>query len=216
MQLKIYWVLLVFGFLTIIAVGPFALLMGEGAETAMIVTAAFLILFLSLAFWGGIMEQRFNGSRSWPETWQDILILPFLIALWEPFSRKNTHWWHWKHFTQEVPSHYLTPPQKDPTAKDRSKNRWSALWQTNFGWREVVVLSPKIASEFKIGFWCPEDKRPGKDRMLCSVVVKNGVAACLVGPKPIQFFAITNDGFTRLTVIERMRKKDLPKHIMLL
>lgn len=116
----------------------------------------------------------------------DYILGPILRIIWEPFSIKRSHFWHWQRYDNEINSATTVLP--DVTASPRY-NLWLKLWQTNFGWEKVVILQPEsYDGNYQIGFTSVEGEE-GKTE-LCSLILK-GKIAVLVGPYELSFFAIS-------------------------
>jgi hypothetical protein len=83
----------------------------------------------------------------------------------------------------------------------------------NWLWQEVVVLAPlptQLDRDYQVGF------RDGQDCQLCSIIVK-GEVALLLGPKAVEFFAVTRYGEpVLLQQVKMTKKRQLNPHIPLL
>jgi len=112
----------------------------------------------------------------------DRILWPTLKKSWERASRKNSHWWHWRRFRGQVTDVLYIRGDKDATH--------NVFLGTNFLWQEVVVLAPvpdQSHCDYMIGF------RDGKNVQICSIVV-HGQVAVLLGPRAVDFFAVTRYG----------------------
>ena len=144
--------------------------------------------------------------RTNPSNWKDAVLWPILRVLFEPFSRKQSHWWHWRKIDPGAwprnsirPILNIPPGELDLTARERT-GPWSRFWQTNFGWRKVVIVRPgdwdwttwneqKHSQPYQVGFFLPGHGHG----YICSVVIKGTPCALLLGPRPVDFFAIYPD-----------------------
>lgn len=144
----------------------------------------------------------------------DFLFWPLLRPIWEKLlgSRKNSHFWHWRNFSTLI-AYPLNEVPPDTTACSR-KNVWANFWESNFHWKECVILAPANNSgPFQMGY----EAREGRTnlRKLCTIVL-DGPFAALRGPDPTIFFAVTLDGApVRLQIMRLLSKKDLPPDIFL-
>ncbi len=133
------------------------------------------------------------------------------------FTRKESMFWHWGPFPNKPPFTILIPG--DPNAKLR-KGWWQGIWQTNFGWKKVVVLEPMIDKDtpypkaYRIGFISDMEQR----QQVCAVLLK-GRCACLIGPHATKFFAVVmNTQFLQLRVVpdSATTKQELDRSITLI
>jgi len=143
-----------------------------------------------------------------PKHWLDFIFWPILKICWEPFSKKRSHFWHWLE--------YPNIPQKTLTIRGIKKEKpregfWPNFWQTNFGWKNVVVIEPHTKGLYNIGLW---DKTFGR-KQLCSCLCK-GRIGLLIGPSDVEFFALDKKGdYCDLIFVESTTKKELSKTIKL-
>jgi hypothetical protein len=126
--------------------------------------------------------------RKSPYHWLDFTPLPILLKIfWEPFSKKKSHWWHWRKFDQSKVRHELNVEgYSDAQPRDTVIQN---LVQTNFKWQHVLILEPDtdgLNKYYQIGFLEPKSGICQK----CSLVLK-GLTAVLVGPNDVLFFAVS-------------------------
>lgn len=135
----------------------------------------------------------------------DYLLWPLLQRTWEKWSKKRSHWWHWRSFAGEVVAPLFV--RADITATK------SVFWGSNFHWQEVVILQPlpeHAHRYYQVGF------RSGGVTQLCSLVV-DGPVAMLLGPRTVEFFAVTRYKQPVCLVLCRITKRrDLDPAIPLL
>ncbi|MFA6995432.1 MAG: hypothetical protein WC249_03445 [Patescibacteria group bacterium] len=149
----------------------------------------------------------------------DRLLWPILKIFWEPFSKKRSHWWHWKTFWGgQSPERHVTVIGKNVKNRDTF---WTMLTQTNFVWKNVVILKPvgdeiKDAHFYQVGYI--ENREKIEHIEICSILIPIGQAVgLLVGPNDITFFAINanNRQQISLKIINETTKNKL-KNILLL
>jgi hypothetical protein len=122
----------------------------------------------------------------------DFLLWPILKLIWEPFSLKRAHWWHWLTYAKEIPDHsYTVTVPGDKTAK-RADRGWPNFYERNFGWQTTALLfvhddKGQLAEDYHLGFRC------GNKTETCSILLSHGIAA-LIGPDDTIFFAVGKDG----------------------
>ncbi len=127
--------------------------------------------------------------ETYPKHIFDNVFWPVLQVIWEPFSKKRSHWWHW----QETP---LLPNLLDAglivpgySGSKIRKNFLSNLWQTNFGWKGVAIISPTdYQGKYRVGY--REFSESGCRSEVCSIVLSDKVAV-LRGPKNVVYFALS-------------------------
>jgi hypothetical protein len=125
------------------------------------------------------------------KTFFEWFLWPFLKILWEPFSKKRSHWWHWKSVNIEIPEGYGVFVRMNPFAKPRD-TFWSNLIQTNFGWKKVVIIEPinpvPHNGNYKIGFI---NSREFTNQKICEFLVRDGTkVALLCGPNHFEVFGV--------------------------
>lgn len=153
--------------------------------------------------------------RSSPVHWLDFWFWPVLRATWEPFSRKNSHFWH---YYDSESQHHPTPLvlEADPFALNRYSNGFSMFWATNFGDPTIVVVEAddhdglmQIAYKTTVG---------GKTiSQRCAVVVEKRFAL-IMSCVPIMLFAYSYPDYSpvNLRLLEIKKRKELPLEIPLL
>lgn len=151
------------------------------------------------------MNGKVVGSQ--PANLLDFVFWPLLKLFWEKFSRKQSHWWHWRTYRGTIGE--LLHVAGDNRLN--SHDWWHGIFLgTNFTWQQVVVLKAVDPVVYQIGF-CGRDIC-----QLCSVQV-NGVVALTIGPDDADFFGITADGQpVPLQELYRSTRWRLSKHIPLL
>jgi len=116
-----------------------------------------------------------------------------LWVLWEPLSRKQSHGWQWLEYDRSIPENFREGVDPDRNAKPR-RGWWSNFWQTNFGWKKVAIFRPVCpvpARSYRLGLISKEGEV--RKRQICTCIVE-GYCAALVGPDPVEFFAISYPG----------------------
>jgi len=146
-----------------------------------------------------------------PQHFLDRFLWPLLRLIWEPFSKKRSHWWHWKNTNLIYAEKNSTLTIKgNPSAGSRS-GFWRNLWQTNFGWKSALIIKPKLSTKYKVGFF------DHKEAKICSIIM-DGEIALLEGSDPVNFFAFSypeNEPIQLEIVKNNILKKDIPKNIYL-
>lgn len=71
---------------------------------------------------------------------ETIIFWPLIYLLWEPFSKKRSHWWNWSKYTKGISKGLLIKGRRGNKTRN---NLWDKLILTNFSWRECVILRPK-------------------------------------------------------------------------
>ncbi len=127
----------------------------------------------------------------WPGVWQDWLLgIPYAIFL-EPFTKKQSHSWHWQNYPRMIGTTVTVPG--DPTAKPVT-GLWSKFWNYNFGWKKVALIEPAIKGPYRVGFrmriYNQDTKIYEEVRKICNVTIYAPVCALLVGDRAVEFFAI--------------------------
>lgn len=152
-----------------------------------------------------------------PRHWLDIVLWPILRVLWEPFSRKQSHWWHWRRVDNRVMirAHSSIVVPRHSTSRE-GRSFWGNFFQRNFGWKHVAILTPSNPKyRYRIGFY-----RRGHfhERQLCSIILR-GPCAVLIGDEDINFFAVDAYGGDQLELDlfwATCPKKRLPKNVTLI
>lgn len=127
-----------------------------------------------------------------PRHWLNIVFWPILKLVWEPFSLKRSHWWHWLPYEEALPGdEYHLTIEGNPKAR-RADQFWSNFYERNFGWQKVALLhiyddKGRLAENYRLGYSC------GVKKEVCSILLNHGVGA-LVGPEDTMFFAIDQNG----------------------
>lgn len=144
--------------------------------------------------------RRFNFSIWWtrPVHLFDFALWWIIKLLWEPFSLKRSHWWHW--VTRVFPSNDNKPLAANGSGDDLERNtKWRKFWLTNFGWQKVVLIVPCItrdngvmseyAGYYQVG-WNQSDnpKFKANEFEMCTII-QHGIIGLLVGPGDVNFFA---------------------------
>jgi hypothetical protein len=156
--------------------------------------------------------------KTYPRHRLDVVLWPLLRLLWEPFSKKQSHWWHWRPYEGTVPENFREYMEGDGTARPR-KGILGNLIQTNFGWKKVAILGhsnhyghPIL---YQLGFTSTENGVRKKE--LCTVVL-NDYCAALLGPSPTEFFAVSYPEGNPIPIdlVVVSRKDHLPRNVVLL
>jgi hypothetical protein len=146
-----------------------------------------------------------------PKQFEDALFWPIIKTVWEPFSLKRSHWWHWINYDQ-IPNNLLSI-QPDEDAKPRHAGIRYNLIQTNFGWKKVAVLKPKkYSGKYQCGFVSQEGSK--YKTQLCTVILQ-GPVAVLLSPYGFNFFAKSypENNLLDLELIQVTTKYGLDKNI---
>lgn len=134
--------------------------------------------------------------ETYPKHFLDLVFWPFLKIIWEPLSKKGSHWWQWRPLpiTSELVSSSTLIPRYFGSRSRTSL--WSNFWQTNFGWQGVALVCPEgYKGKYQIGYIEPRGSRFKAE--ICSVVVM-GKIAVLRGPEDVLFFAFSYPAGERL------------------
>jgi len=118
----------------------------------------------------------------------DWLLWPILKIMWEPFSVKGSHWWHWRAYAFPADAAPLALEIKGDREAHDDAGAWQNFYQRNFGWQEVAILKAfdingNMIKNFRIGFISNIKCE------ICSVIADSNVGV-LIGPKNIRFFAV--------------------------
>lgn len=153
-----------------------------------------------------------------PRVWQDNLLWPILAKVFEPFSRKNAHWWHY--YNAPMPEHWIPRLSltEDRDAINRYGNLWNMFWATNFGDPNVVVLGPAfqpLPYHYQIGYVARVNNRLVVQR--CSIVL-NSLFGFILTDHPVGVWAESwpEREPIRLRVSHYTTRKQLAAHIPLL
>ena len=134
-----------------------------------------------------------------PKHWLDYVLWPLLRLVWEPFSLKRSHFWHWR----DYPVHYQLSNtvgfSGSPDARP-IRGWFSNLWQTNFGWKLAATLEGPAGMDYHLGFETVEN---GKTvQKICSIVLR-GKCAALIGSADVRFFMVSVNGKTSVPIAPR-------------
>jgi hypothetical protein len=168
---------------------------------------------LIIGLWavGELLPDKWHTS---PPSLYDWTLWPLLRVVWEPFSKKRSHWWHWRTYTGQI--HNSVVAKGHPKAIDRSI-AWENFYQTNFGWNDVVVLRPvDYNGLWHLGFSAKQDN--GQLTQYCAIVFEGQKKiAALVGPYDITFFAVSPEGPSiKLEITQVTTKSELAEDIPLI
>lgn len=149
----------------------------------------------------------------------DRLLWPILKIFWEPFSKKRSHWWHWKVFWGgQSEEKHVTVAGKNVKSRDTF---WSMLIQTNFVWKNVVILKPdgdkiKNVNFYQIGYI--ENRAEIEHIEICSILIPlEQEVGLLIGPNEVTFFAINADNHQQISlkIIGETTKSELENVLLL-
>lgn len=148
--------------------------------------------------------------------WSLALALEFALKV---LTKRQSRFWHWGPLCEYIPDEApfgMVSIGGDSDAKPRT-GKWSSFWQTNFGWKKVVILRPQTwMGLYHIGFMTVEN---GVPKIECCELLIEGAVACLVGPSDVDFFAVikSNGGydFVDLELIGITTKSRLPATVPL-
>lgn len=151
-----------------------------------------------------------NRFKTNPHHQLDGIFWTVLKIFWEPLSLKRSHWWHWINLPPEKLGNNFPFVVSNgcQTAKSR-EGFWPNFWQTNFGWKTAVIITPRTNGEYLIGFM-DENGRT----QICSIIM-NGHIALLEGPTKTKFFAISvndNKPIKLKIVVKNVPKKQIKKY----
>jgi hypothetical protein len=143
----------------------------------------------------------------------DFILWPILKLLWEPFSIKQSHFWHWMNYSNAVQYKTLIPT--DPQAIPRN-SLWKLFIYTNISWEKCVILKPKnfnTNTRYQVGFINGRENK----KQLCSIILNTEVAV-LCGPYPTHFFAIDYNAkqVIELEILKETKKNILEQNIPLI
>lgn len=119
-----------------------------------------------------------------PVSWLDWVAWPVLRVIWEPFSYKRSHWWHWRNTAR--PNEWL-PIVGDPLANSQT-DAWSIFYNTNFAWQTWVELAPVgYQGSWQVGYTV------GSTTQVCAIVLTK-TCRVLIGNGDVGYFGITLQG----------------------
>lgn len=150
----------------------------------------------------------------------DDWLWPIIKIIWEPFSLKRSHWWHWRPY--QGPAQFRQRLAGNLAAKAR-RGFWSTLIQTNFAWTQVAIIEPKeYTGAYQVGFCGPEISSPQASErwyqgQLCAMIIE-GPSALLVGSGDLYYFAkaYPNGQPIELKNLAITTKTKLTKNVILL
>ena len=117
----------------------------------------------------------------------DEIFWPIIRLVWEPFSLKRSHWWHWIVYKKEITSFIAIPGIRSNTTRHQSF--LGNFFKTNLGWKSVVVLSP-LSFQGTYQRWFRAKEGDVEKIEICILILQGPVAA-LIGPYDTDFFAIS-------------------------
>lgn len=153
-----------------------------------------------------------------PEHALDRLLAPPLRVLWEPFSRKNSHFWNYFDCEWPILEHEPLEVMPDENARERYVNRWSMFWATNFADPKVVVIEPVDHSErYQIGYFSQVGHLQKTVIQRCSVIL-SGQFGLLLTNRTVYVWAesFEDKRQIRLQTNDLATRKTLHPHIPLL
>ncbi|MFA5000103.1 MAG: hypothetical protein WC545_01985 [Patescibacteria group bacterium] len=165
----------------------------------------------------------------------DVTLGLILKIIWEPFSQKKSHWWHWQRvgFFGKIAiteSGLTVTAEADENAKAADKG-WDNFWQRNFGWKKIAIIAvfepnniiaeensqldlkkffeqeTKLAKNFRIGYI------DGEKVELCSLLLDKPTGV-LIGPRDCKYFALDKDGQPLRCQILGYENKDIREYSM--
>jgi hypothetical protein len=145
-----------------------------------------------------------------------IFLFPIIKIIWEPISKKRSHWLHWKNINMGLYLDDTVSVFPDLKAQPR-QNAWSMFWQTNFFWKKVAIVKPTddchTLNKYRIGIMCEYNENV----QICTIPIsKDNSVALLVGDKPLIAFALDHDGNQiPLKLVKISDKYHLPKGVKL-
>lgn len=136
------------------------------------------------------------------------ILWPIIQLLWESFSIKHAHFWHWMKYEKQI-SKFAVINRENVNEKE-IKNRWDVFFQLNLKWNSCVILKPKESiEEFRVGY------NYNNKQELSSIILRpNETFGMLIGPGESKFFALSleNDLEIELEIIGFDNKKNLRKN----
>jgi hypothetical protein len=121
-------------------------------------------------------------------TWKDSLLWPVIKIIWESFSLKRVHWWHWHEYKGDLGG--FVSVEGDKSARSRHKSFKDNLLLTNFLWTKCAVVRPKdYDGLYRRGFRATEGGVVKTE--LCDVLLSGTHAGLIVGPSDTDFFAVS-------------------------
>ena len=146
--------------------------------------------------------------------WQDKILWPVIAFVWEPFSLKRVHWWHWKKYDGDLGGYIHL--EGDKSTNPRHTSLFKNLLFTNFTWSRCAVLRPKNYNGlYRRGFRAQEGDELKTE--ICDVLFSGAHAGLVVGPADTDFFAVSypDNAPLDLELLEVTSKYKLPKDVPL-
>lgn len=123
--------------------------------------------------------------------WLNWVLWPILRIILEPFSKKQSHGWHWVELPKELipEEEYYIHFKGDPAAK-KDTGRWSSFWLKNFGWQTVAFISPQERTKpYRIGFRTTFMGELDEIK-ICTIICLRSVST-LIGQNHVDLFALS-------------------------
>lgn len=156
-------------------------------EDIKIVLATIAVFVVGKRAWLARSRRRLH-LEAHPRHILDVVLWPILRVLWEPFSRKQSHFWHWKPFEGSIPEPFQEYVDPDKGARPVD-GWWTEFWNTNFGWKKVVIFRPaNPAKKYHLGFMRREGNGVAR-KEICTCVL-DGACAAAVSPYNTKYFAV--------------------------
>jgi len=154
--------------------------------------------------------KRFNFSiwRTKPIHVFNFILWWLIKLVWEPFSLKRSHWWHWQ--IKPLPEGSKPIVVKGDSNEKERATKWLNFSLTNFGWQKVVLLGTyKVVSSdkavnqqgdkmcyfditcksYQIGWNQKSNSKFKANEFEVCTIVQNGIIGLLVGPGETNFYA---------------------------
>jgi len=151
---------------------------------------------------------RKRDIRTYPRHVFDVILLVLIQVTWEPFSRKQSHWWHWVDYKTTKREKLLRIPIKNSEMYKTSQPH--LFLNTNFLWHDVGIVRPRKDMRYRIGY-----KVRSGETGICTIIIK-GECGVLFRSNDVEFFAKSypdNEDipleFVRATRKEQLNPQDL-------
>lgn len=137
---------------------------------------------------------NFRIWRTQPFHLFDVIFWWLIKLVWEPFSLKRSHWWHWQ---MRILPESASPLEVTGDELDIPRNtKWRVFFLTNFGWHKVALIAPvePRMSPYQVGWnQACNPKFKENEFEICTIALCSGICL-LVGPGKTNFFGFDMDG----------------------
>ncbi|MBL7022141.1 hypothetical protein ISR92_02400 [Patescibacteria group bacterium] len=158
--------------------------------------------------------------KTHPKHCLDYLIWPLLKLFWEPFSKKESHFWHWRKYNTPISKIRGTLIPADFNAHSRRGGILRLLWETNFGWQKIAILEPaNYEGLYQIVYSAQEISSLNQlciYQEKCSLMLR-GKVAVQIGPQDTYFYMISfPEGYLLEQKLPVLIKKEKLRDIILI